>query len=83
MSAGPKERPARLRDARWGRFGAARSPIVSGGAGGTSGYGMVTGFSAAIPEPSSWAMLALGFAGLALAGAGRALAMAPDDDGSP
>ena len=34
--------------------------------------GFSTGAAAAVPEPGAWAMLLLGFAGLGLAGCGRA-----------
>ena len=39
--------------------------LVAGGAG---GYGMDLAFGGAVPQPSTWAMMLIGFAGLAFAG---------------
>ena len=37
-------------------------------AGGSGGYGMDLAFGGAVPEPSTWAMMVIGFAGLGYAG---------------
>jgi hypothetical protein len=41
-------------------------------AGGSGGYGMDLAFGGAVPEPSTWAMMLIGFAGLGYAGLKRA-----------
>ena len=43
--------------------------LVAGGAG---GYGMDLAFGGAVPEPSTWAMMLIGFAGLGYAALKRA-----------
>jgi hypothetical protein len=41
-------------------------------AGGSGGYGMDLAFGGAVPEPSTWAMMLIGFAGLGYAAMRRA-----------
>ena len=41
-------------------------------AGGSGGYGMDLAFGGAVPEPSTWAMMLIGFAGLGYAAMKRA-----------
>ena len=56
-------------DARNGTAGGLFSRAMTPGCcSGDSDWGLVTGFSTGVPEPSTWALMLLGFAGLGAAG---------------